>query len=113
MSIGFHHFHKRKRIYKNYEPYPHPNKLKRLVDRLIYLAIALKLVMTVPQATLILTTQNASGVSVITWVTYAVASCFWVLYGLLHKEKPIIISSGISLILEITIVIGTLSYGIL
>lgn len=111
MPDVLHHFHKRKRIYKNYEPYPHPNKWKRVMDKLIYAAIVIKLTMTVPQVVLIWTTQNASGVSMYTWITYAASSTVWTLYGIMHKEKPIIISSTISLVLEITIVGGTIFYG--
>ena len=111
MSTGLHHFHKRKRIYKNYEPYPHPNKWKRLIDKLIYIAILAKLVMTLPQVMQIWSVQSASGVSVYTWMTYAIVTFFWILYGLLHREKPIIISSALLIVLEISVVIGTLLYG--
>lgn len=110
-NIGLHHFHRRKRIYKNYEPYPHPNKWKSLMDKLIYAVIIITAVMTVPQVVQIWSEQNATGVSVYTWSTYFVMSIFWIVYGLLHKEKPIILSSTLLGLLQVFIVAGTVVYG--
>ena len=110
-SHGLHHFHRRKRIYLNHEPYPHSNKWKRLVDGLIYVVGIVVPIMTIPQVTKIWIDKNAAGVSVISWLTYAIASIFWIIYGLMHKEKPIIFSSIMLLILDVFIVVGALIYG--
>ena len=34
MLNGYHHFHRRKRIHLKHEKYPHPNKWKRLIDKI-------------------------------------------------------------------------------
>lgn len=108
---GLHHLHKRKRIYKKYEPYPHPDKWKRLMDKAMYIVIFIGPIMTIPQVTLIWLDKNARGVSVISWVAYFFVSACWLVYGLLHREKPIIISAIIWIILELMIVIGISIYG--
>ena len=36
MTEAIHHYHKRKRVHKKLEKYPHPDKFKRFFDKLIY-----------------------------------------------------------------------------
>ena len=107
---GLHHFHRRKRIYINHEPYPHPDKWKRLMDKLIYFVALVGPIMTLPQVIKIWIEKNAAGISIITWFAYAVTSVFWIIYGLMHKEKPIIFTSVLLLLLNIIIVIGAVIY---
>jgi len=99
-SHGLHHFHRRKRIYLNHEPYPHPNKWKRVVDKLIYFVVIIVPLMTVPQVTKVWIDKNVQGISIIAWSTYTIASLFWVIYGVMHKEKPIIVTSSLLFILD-------------
>lgn len=107
---GMHHFHKRKRVHEKLEPFPHPNKWKNLLDRLVYLVGFLALILTVPQVTKIWFEQTAAGVSVIAWTGYFFAAVFWTIYGVVHKEKPLIIIFGGHVILNLLIVLGTLIY---
>jgi len=108
---ALHHLHKRKRIYKKFEIYPHPKKLKRIMDKLIYLIAILTPLMTLPQVYKIWIERNPVGVSALTWSSYLLAACFWLSYGILHKEKPIILVNVLMIILEIIIIIGVLTYG--
>ena len=111
MVSGLHHLSKRKRIHVNYEKYPHPNKWKGLIDRLIYIVAVVGPLLTIPQVCKIWVEQNAIGVSIITWISYLIGGIFWLIYGLIHKEKPIIFANIIWIIMEITIIIGILVYG--
>jgi uncharacterized protein with PQ loop repeat len=111
MVNPIHHFHKRKRIYQKYEPYPHPYKWIRFMDRIIYLVGVAGPIMTLPQFTKIWFEKNASGVSLISWVAYLVLSIPWLMYGMLHKEKPIIITYIAWIILDSAIVLGIILYG--
>ncbi|HLC67342.1 MAG TPA: SemiSWEET family transporter [archaeon] len=103
---GHHHFHKRMRI----EPYPSPNRWKKFLDKIIYIIVFIGPVMTVPQVIDIWMGKNAAGVSIISWGAYTATSLFWLVYGIAHKDKPIIISSIAWAVLEILIVIGALVY---
>lgn len=109
--LGLHHAHKRKRVHQKQEPYPHPNKLKRFIDKFIYIVAIFGMVMTIPQITKIWIGKNAAGVSAISWGAYLVGAVFWLIYGILHKEKPIIFTYSIWIFLEIFIIIGTVMYG--
>ena len=61
-----HHLHTRKRIHLNHEKFPHPDKFKRFLDKVIYAVGIIGPIMTIPQITKIWFEQNADGVSVIT-----------------------------------------------
>ena len=110
-SHGPHHFHKRQRIHQKHEPYPHPDKWKKLMDKLIYIVGVIGPVMTIPQIFKIWIHKNASGVSAASWTAYLICSIFWVIYGKMHKEKPVIITYSIWIVLDIFIIIGTIIYG--
>lgn len=106
-----HHVHTRKRIYQKVEEYPHPDKWKNFLDKSIYIVGAFGPIMTIPQLMKIGIEKNASGVSAISWSAYFVTAIFWLSYGITHKEKPIIFTYILWIVLEIFIVIGTLMYG--
>jgi uncharacterized protein with PQ loop repeat len=109
-GLGLHHFHLRKRISKG-EKYPSRNKFKRFIDNSILFVSIIGPIMTIPQVVEIWYGQNAAGVSLTSWTTYLFSAIFWLSYGLIHKEKPIIIANGLMIILEIFIIVGTIIYG--
>lgn len=109
-SHGLHHFHKRKRIHKKLEQYPNPDKFKRFMDNAIYGIGIFGPIMTIPQVWTIWIHQNAAGVSTISWIGYLISAMFWFTYGVLHREKPIIFTNIVWVILEIFIIIGTILY---
>jgi len=110
-SSGLHHFHKRKRVYEKLEPYPHPDKIKRFVDKTILFVGVAGPIMTLPQLFKIWVEKQASGISVVSFSAYLFVAAFWVFYGFLHKEKPIIITHSIWFFMHLSIVIGALIYG--
>ena len=111
MTDGLHHFHKRKRIHQNLEPYPHPDKWISFLDKLVYFIGIFTPIITVPQIIEIWVNHNASGVSLISWAGYFVASVFWFAYGITHKEKPIIFSSALLALANFLVVLGIIFFG--
>ena len=108
---GLHHHHSRKRIYQKHEVYPHPDKWVNFMDKAIYAVGIFGPLMTIPQLMKIWVDKNASGVSVVSWSAYLFTAVFWLIYGIMHKEKPIIVTYSLWIILEIFIVVGILMYG--
>ena len=108
---GLDHFHQRKRISKKLEPYPHPEKWKNFLDKSIYFVAITGPIMTIPQLSKIWIEQSAAGVSMITWIAYLVTAIFWLLYGIVHKEKPIIITNTLWIVLDSAVIVGTYIYG--
>ena len=108
---GLHHYHTRKRIHQKHETYPHPNKWKNFMDKAIFAVGVVGPTMTIPQLMKIWVGKNASGVSAISWGAYLFVAIFWLIYGIMHKEKPIIFIYSIWIVVDIFIVIGTIMYG--
>ena len=105
-----HHYHVRKRVHHWYETYPHPGMVKRWVDRAVYFVGVAGPIMTMPQLYTIWVEQNTAGVSLITWTSYAFISSFWLLYGALHHEKPIIVTQISWLTIHALVISGILIY---
>jgi len=110
-EASFHHLHKRKRIHLKKEKYPHPNKWVKLFDIIIYAVAILGPLITLPQVLKIWQEHNASGVSLFSWAGYSCAAVLWIVYGVIHKEKPIIFANVIGLIMYIGVLSGILIYG--
>ncbi|MDP6647897.1 MAG: hypothetical protein QGH34_00690 [Candidatus Woesearchaeota archaeon] len=110
-SLGLHHFHRRKRIHLKHEPYPHPNKWINFMDKAVYVVGAIGPLMTLPQISKIWFEKNASGVSILSWSAFLFYAIFWLIYGIIHKEKPIIFAYILWVTLQSLVVIGIIIYG--
>ncbi len=108
---GLHHLSVRRRIHKKHEKYPHPNKLKRFIDRSAYGIGIIGPIMTLPQVIKIWVGKNAAGLALISWCTYLVVAIFWLTYGMMHKEKPLILMYTSWIIMHILIITGIILYG--
>jgi len=111
MVEPLHHAHRRKRMHQNKEPYPHPQQWKRFLDKIIYAVGVAGPLITIPQIYKIWVDHNASGVSVVSWSGYTVFAVIWLLYGIAHKEKPIIVTYIAVIIANIFVTVGTFIYG--
>lgn len=105
-----HHLHTRKRIYKKLEQYPHPQKLKRVVDYLVYFASIAIPIFTLPQIYKIFSELNAQGVSPVSWGAYGASNLIWLFYGIVHKETPLILVNAIMMTLNFIVMLGAIIY---
>jgi uncharacterized protein with PQ loop repeat len=110
-SHGLHHVHRRKKIHQKHRSNLPSNNGKKFMGKAIYVVGVFGPIMTIPQLSKIWIYKNASGVSAVSWTAYLIAAIFWLIYGILHKEKPIILTYSLWIILEAFIVVGTLIYG--
>ena len=108
MVSGVHHYHKRKRKVKKGAK---TNVWVRFFDKIIYLVAISGPLITLPQVFKIWIEQDSSGVSIITWVGYFLGSFFWLAYGFIHKEKPIIVANLLWVVLTFLIILGVWRYG--
>ena len=99
VSRLLHYFHRKKQ-----------NLFNSSIERLAYIAGIASPIVTLPQLIQIWTTRDASGVSLITWFSYLVIVIIMTLYGIIHKEKPLIIMYGSLIIVDSLIIIGTIIY---
>jgi MtN3 and saliva related transmembrane protein len=64
----------------------------------------------VPQVYDVFARQSAEGLSLTTWTLWTILSCFWVYYGYVHKEAPILWANLIYIVLQGLVVYGILIY---
>jgi len=65
--------------------------------------------MTIPQI-MDIWTKKSLAVNEITWGSYMLFAAVWLYYGIVHKEKPIIISNLLWIIAEGLVVLGAMLY---
>jgi MtN3 and saliva related transmembrane protein len=66
--------------------------------------------MTIPQILLIWQTKTAAGVSLFAWLGFIAYNTIWLMYGIVRKDPPIIISNSLWVSLQIVVVISVLLY---
>ncbi len=107
---GFHHLRARARITRGLEPFPSKNKMKRALDRLMYVVGIFAPVALVPQILQIYTTKSAEGLSLSTWLLLSLFNIFWATYGVVHKDKHIIFANMLMALFNGIIAAGVLLY---
>ena len=103
-SKGLHHFHKRKRK-------PHTNQFKDFLDKIIYVVGVFGPLTTLPQMLNIFMEKSAAGVSLVSQVGNLICVIIWLIYGIIHKEKPIIMAYIGWILAEIGVIAGIIIYG--
>jgi len=81
------------------------------LDKAIYAIGILGPILVLPQLLKIWTTQDATGVSLITWTVWVFVDIVWIVYGFAHKVMPIIVSHVAYTLTTAGVVLGILLYG--
>jgi uncharacterized protein with PQ loop repeat len=100
------HFHIRRRR----EPYPARKSSLRWLDRFVLLVGVLGPIMTLPQIWLIFSTKDAGGVSALAFGTWALFDIPWMLYGIAHREPPIVATYTLWLVGNGLVCLGAILY---
>ena len=69
------------------------------------------MLMTVPQVLSIWLRRTAEGVSVLTWSTYLLTACVWLIHGIRRREPTIYLPCIGWIVLDGVIVLGALRFG--
>lgn len=110
MRNPIHHLHIRKRKQSKKDPYPHPHPWVNLLDRVVLFGGVLGPLMTLPQIHKIFALQTAAGVSLVTWLIHAIFDVPWIIYGVVHDSKPIMVAYLLWFVTNMAVVIGVLMY---
>ncbi len=110
MFNALHHLHIRKRIHQLHEAFPSSRPLVRVVDFFIYAGGIIGPFVSLPQLLEVWVRKNAGSISVVTWSGYCVLTFLWIMYGVVHKEKPIIVANIVWLVFNVAITIGAIIY---
>lgn len=82
--------------------------LSKIVDKGIYVIAALGPLSAFDQVWQIWAIGNTNGVSLLMWLSWIPGAIFWLIYGILHKDKPIILTQSLWLVMQLAIVSGLL-----
>ena len=108
--MALHHLHKRKRVHIKLERYPHPNKWIRFLDNFLLVVAVIGPMANIPQIIKIFTLKTSIRVSTLTFTFMTIFNIPWIIYGIVHKEKPIVIAYVLWLITNLIVVAGTFIY---
>jgi uncharacterized protein with PQ loop repeat len=82
-----------------------------MIDAAAYAAGIIGPLMTAPQLAKIYVGHNAAGVSPVSWLSWAILDIPFVLYGITHKDKVIIMTYTAWFFLNLLVGVGAVIYG--
>lgn len=105
------HIHKRGRVCKKGQKRSHPDLKIRVIDDLCVVFAVLMPATALPQIYKTFHTQDATGVSLWMWVLYSIGVVPFLLYGMAHRVRHLVILNLLWLSVQLTMIIGVLLYG--
>jgi uncharacterized protein with PQ loop repeat len=69
------------------------------------------MLMTIPQVLTIWISQQAAGVSILSWSAYLVSAILWFWFGMQKKDKNIYLPCVGWIVLDLAVIIGVIIYG--
>lgn len=86
-------------------------KDRKLIDRVMLAVSVIAPLLSLPQAWTIFANQDATNVSLFTWASFLGFASIYLLYGIAHRLKPLIIANILWIIVEVLVIVGVLLYG--
>jgi uncharacterized protein with PQ loop repeat len=82
-------------------------KLTKAVDGLAYAVGIFGNAAVIPQ--IIRAWQSdAPGLAITTWILFVLISCIWLVYAVLHRQRPLIVAQSVGLTANVLVVSGWL-----
>lgn len=81
------------------------------IDRATLLVGIIAPLATIPQIITIFSEQNVAGVSIFTWSFYLFSASLALIYSIVHRLPPFIVSSALWVMADALVVAGCLIYG--
>lgn len=81
---------------------------KTIFDYFMYVVGLSASIVTLPQVYDVWVLHNTSGVSLISWLSYAILSAFWIIYGIIRKEKIVLFNSTGLFIVNMAVALGVI-----
>jgi len=110
MSFSLHHYiHTHEQDTEKHKKI-HEKKYVRFIDRYVYVVAIVGPLTTIPQIAEIWLSRNAGNISVATWALYVCSASIWLIYGVAHRNKPIIVGNFLWAALEAMVLVGAIIY---
>ena len=104
------HISLRKRIHQHHEAYPSPDKKIKFLDSVVLLLAFIMPLSILPQIIKMHATQSVGDISVLTFSLLLILAIPWIVYGMVHKEKVIILNNMTWVILHLTVIVSYFIY---
>lgn len=85
-------------------------KIKHMFDKFIAVVGLIGPIMTTPQIINVWVYHQVEGLAIASWGTYVMTSSFWLIYGILHKERAIILVNIAWILANLSVVSGILIF---
>ncbi|MDD4938055.1 MAG: SemiSWEET family transporter [Candidatus Shapirobacteria bacterium] len=76
----------------------------------MYLVIVIAPFANIPQLSKVWIEKDVKGVSPLSWFLFSVISVIWLGYGILHKDKHILLMNAALIVVQMFIAIGAVIY---
>lgn len=80
------------------------------IDRIVLAVSVVYPLSGVPQIVKIFTSHSAEGVSLMSWLLFTIFAAIFLVYGIAHRLKPVIITNALWLMIDILVVVGIVMY---
>ncbi len=104
-----HHIHKRKNE-GSYPLSPDSNIWMKVLEKATIAAGVIGPIMVIPQIYTIYSSHSAAGVSTVSWFAFAILDIPFLIYGIVHKDKPIVITYALWMIANFIVAIGAVIF---
>jgi uncharacterized protein with PQ loop repeat len=84
---------------------------RQLIDRAMMVAAVIHPMTALPQVFQIYLTRSAQDVSLITWLSFMLLGVIFLVYALLHRIRPMIVTQILWFVVDLLVVVGVLLYG--
>jgi len=88
----------------------HSKRSVQVIDKWVLIIGIIAPFSTLPQIVQVLASHSTDGISLTTWALFTLFSAFWLLYGIVHEELPIIVTNSLWVVFEGALVVSIWMY---
>ena len=88
-----------------------PKHIASTLDIAVYIVSFMGMFVTLDQVRLVWFDHQTAGVSFVTWAFYTVSASVWCTYGYIHKDKVLIITNLLWILINGSVALGIAIYG--
>src|SRR2546430_4488496 len=108
MNIGLGHvhlhWHRQLRQARTAEPPLAHGPGLRFLDGVAFVNGFVGPLTSLPQLHMIITTHQTAGVSLLTWWLFVASAALWLVYSVVHRAWPVMISAVLSIVVELAVI---------
>lgn len=95
-------------VYKHFGPKSESKRLAIALDFMIYFVGLLGTILALPQAYAVWIHGESSILSLYSWISLAAFPPFWIIYGLVNKQRALALTYLLWLVIDLIVILGIL-----